>query len=84
MWGFFFQGFSYNHEALTPILTKNAPLVFIDDCCEGFGNIKQALISVSITQPTDWSIPFKMMCETSDHAVGVFLGKRKDKKPIMI
>nr|GEU84321.1 hypothetical protein [Tanacetum cinerariifolium] len=32
----------------------------------------------------DWSLPFKIMCDTSDYAIGVVLGQRIDKhfKPI--
>jgi hypothetical protein len=32
----------------------------------------------------DWSLPFKIMCNASDYAVGAVLGQRKDKKPQVI
>jgi len=31
-------------------------------------------------QPSDWSLPFKIMCNTSDFAVGDVLGHQRDKK----
>lgn len=31
-------------------------------------------------QPLDRSQPFQIMCDSSDYAVGVVLGQRKDKK----
>jgi RNase H-like domain found in reverse transcriptase len=37
-----------------------------------------------ILQPPDWSIPFKLMCDASDYAVGVVLGQRKDKRAYAI
>ena len=29
-------------------------------------------------QPSDWNMPFELMCDASDYAVGVALGQRKD------
>nr|XP_004513738.1 uncharacterized protein LOC101501569 [Cicer arietinum] len=31
-------------------------------------------------QPLDWSLPFEIMCDASDFAVGAVFGKRNDKK----
>jgi hypothetical protein len=38
------------------------------------------LISAPIIQPPDWNIPFEIMCDASDFAVGVVLSQTKDKK----
>ena len=36
---------------------------------------------LSANHPTpDWSLPFEIMCEASDYAVGVVVGQTKDKK----
>jgi len=35
-------------------------------------------------QAPDWSLPFELMCDASDFAVGAVLGQRKDKKPHVI
>jgi hypothetical protein len=35
-------------------------------------------------QVPDWSLPFEIMCDASDYAVGAVLGQRKDKKPHVI
>ena len=43
-------------------------------------HIKKALISAPIIQPPDWSLPFEIMCDASDYAVGVVLGPTKDKE----
>ena len=35
-------------------------------------------------QPPDWSLPFKLMCDASDYAIGAVLGQRKKDKPFVI
>ena len=43
-------------------------------------HIKKALISAPIIQPPDWLLPFEIMCDASDYAIGAVLGQTKDKK----
>jgi len=35
-------------------------------------------------QPPDWDLPFEIMCDASDYAVGAVLGQKKDKKTHVI
>ncbi|KAM1233707.1 hypothetical protein ACFX2J_003385 [Malus domestica] len=37
-----------------------------------------------IIVPPDWSLPFKLMCDASDYALGAVLGQRMDKQPHVI
>jgi hypothetical protein len=53
---------------------------FTDECLNAFHTLKKALISASIIQPPDWSLPFEIMCDASDYAVGAVLGQTIDKK----
>ena len=59
---------------------KDAEFTFDDDCLKAFETLKSALISAPIMQLPDWRLPFEIMCDASDYAVGVILGQRKDKK----
>ena len=58
--------------------------MFDKDCLDAFFRLKEALISVPILQPPDWSIPFEIMCDASDYAVGAVLGQRKDNRAYAI
>ncbi|KAK1684511.1 hypothetical protein QYE76_045359 [Lolium multiflorum] len=40
----------------------------------------KALTSAPIVEPPDWNLPFEIMCDASDFAVGAVLGQRVDKK----
>jgi hypothetical protein len=56
------------------------PFEFTDECLNAFYTLKKALILAPIIQPPDWSLPFEIMCDASDYAVGAVLGQTKDKK----
>jgi hypothetical protein len=62
------------------LLAKDAPFEFDDECLNAFQILKKALISAIIIQPPDWSLPFKIMCDASDYAMGAVLGQTKDRK----
>jgi hypothetical protein len=55
-------------------------LFFDDDCKEALETLKKALTTTPIVQPPDWNLPFEIMCDASDFAVGAILGQRVDKK----
>lgn len=59
---------------------NDVPFSFDDDCVEAFEILKKALVTAPVIQPPDWNLPFKIMCDGSDYAVGVVLGQRVDKK----
>ena len=42
--------------------------------------LKKALITAHFVQPADWNLPFEIMCDAIDYAVGALLGQRVDKK----
>ncbi|XP_019090108.1 PREDICTED: uncharacterized protein LOC104738230 [Camelina sativa] len=76
----FIKDFSKIARPLTQLLCKDISFEFTADCLEAFLTIKQALISAPIVQPPDWDLPFEVMCDASDFAVGAVLGQRKDGK----
>ncbi|XP_019086291.1 PREDICTED: uncharacterized protein LOC109126860 [Camelina sativa] len=76
----FIKDFSKIARPLTQLLCKEVKFDFDSACLEAFHTIKGALVSAPIVQPPDWDLPFEVMTDASDYAVGAVLGQRKDKK----
>ena len=41
--------------------------------------MKRLLTSAPIMQPPNWNMPFEIMCDASDYAIGAVLGQRVGK-----
>ena len=76
----FIQNFSKIARPLTRLLCKETKFDFDNECLASFHTIKGALVSAPVVQPPDWDLPFEIMTDASDFAVGAVLGQRKDKK----
>ncbi|KAJ9554347.1 hypothetical protein OSB04_018392 [Centaurea solstitialis] len=74
----FIKDFSKIARPLTELLAKDTPFSFNDSCLEAFEKLKKELTSAPIIQPPDWTLPFELMCDASDYAIGAVLGQRKD------
>ncbi|CAN6557561.1 unnamed protein product [Malus baccata var. baccata] len=80
----FIKDFSKISNPLCQLLQKDVPFQFDEECESAFKQLKEKLISAPIIVPPDWSIPFELMCDASDYALGAVLGQRKDKQPHVI
>jgi len=80
----FIKDFSVISKPLSNLLTKDNIFEWTEHCEEAFVKLKNLLTSAPVIQPPDWSLPFEIMCNASDYAVGAVLGQRKDKKPYVI
>ena len=76
----FIKDFSFIAKPLTNLLIKDVPFNFDDACLSAFNRLKKALLSAPIITPPDWSLPFEIMCDASDYAIGAVLGQRKDNR----
>ncbi|XP_026440159.1 uncharacterized protein LOC113338975, partial [Papaver somniferum] len=56
-----------------------SPFVFDDACLEAFEKLKSLLTTAPIVQAPNWNLPFEIMCDASDYAIGVVLGQREKK-----
>ena len=75
----FIKNFSLIAKPLTNLLNQDVEFAFDEECHEAFNLIKEALITAPVVQAPDWTLPFILMCDASDYAVGVVLGQNKDK-----
>nr|GEU54521.1 reverse transcriptase domain-containing protein [Tanacetum cinerariifolium] len=63
----------------THLLEKETPFMFSKDCIDAFETLKKKLTEASILVVPDWNLPFELMCDASDFAIGAVLGQRKTK-----
>ncbi|GJS02134.1 reverse transcriptase domain-containing protein [Tanacetum coccineum] len=64
---------------MTHLLEKDTHFIFSKECIETFNILKNKLTEAPILVAPDWDLPFKIMCDASDYAVGAVLGQRKTK-----
>nr|GFD32709.1 reverse transcriptase domain-containing protein [Tanacetum cinerariifolium] len=69
---------------MTHLLEKNTSFIFFEDCIMAFQILKKKHTEAPILIVPNWDLPFELMCDASDFAIGAVLGKRHEKhfKPI--
>ncbi|GJW49604.1 reverse transcriptase domain-containing protein [Tanacetum coccineum] len=75
----FIKDFSKISRPMTHLLEKNTPFIISDECIQAFQTLKKKLIEAPILIAPDWDLPFELMCDTSDFAIGAVLGQHHDK-----
>ena len=80
----FIQDFAKVSKPLTTLLCKDKDFIIDEEGKCAFTMLKQALIEAPILQSPNWDLPFEIMCDALDYAVGAVLGQRLDKKPTVI
>ncbi|GKE25029.1 reverse transcriptase domain-containing protein, partial [Tanacetum coccineum] len=75
----FIKYFSKISRPMTHLLEKNTPFIFSNECIQAFKTLKKKLTEVPILIAPDWDLPFELMCDASDFAIGAVLGQRHEK-----
>ncbi|GJR72235.1 reverse transcriptase domain-containing protein [Tanacetum coccineum] len=75
----FIKDFSKISRPITHLLEKNTPFIFSDDCIQSFQTLKKKLTEAPILIAPDSDLPFELMCDASDFAIGAVLGQRHEK-----
>ncbi|GJZ73784.1 reverse transcriptase domain-containing protein [Tanacetum coccineum] len=75
----FIKDFSKISRPMTHLLEKNTPFIFSNECIQAFEMLKKKLTEAPILIAPDWDLPFELMCDASDFAIGAVLGQRHEK-----
>nr|GEV28063.1 DNA-directed DNA polymerase [Tanacetum cinerariifolium] len=75
----FIQDFSKISRPMTHLFKKETPFVFSKECVDAFDTLKKKLTEAPILVVPDWNLPFELMCDASNFAIGAVLGQRKMK-----
>nr|GEU52008.1 reverse transcriptase domain-containing protein [Tanacetum cinerariifolium] len=66
-------------KAKVDVIAKLPHPTTVKECIKAFKSIKKKLTEASILVAPDWDLPFELMCDASDFAIGAVLGKQKTK-----
>ena len=80
----FIKDFSAIAHLLCTLLAKDVPFAWSQACEAAFAKLKTMLVSPPIMRSPNWNLPFEIMCDASDYAIGAVLGQKEDKKAFVI
>ena len=75
----FIKDFSKIAHPLCKLLEKECKFCFEESCLKAFDGLNEKMVSAPIIILPDWTKLFEVMCDATGVAVGVVLGKRRDK-----
>nr|GEU40943.1 DNA-directed DNA polymerase [Tanacetum cinerariifolium] len=75
----FIKDFSKIARPMTRLLEKDTTFFFSKECVEAFQTLKRKSTEAPILIALDWDLPFELMCDASDFAIGVVLGERQER-----
>ncbi|GJZ47843.1 reverse transcriptase domain-containing protein [Tanacetum coccineum] len=64
---------------MTKLLEKDSVFNFDEECNKAFKTLKEKLTNAPIMVSPNWLLPFELMCDANDYAVGSVLGQRDGK-----
>nr|GEV22539.1 reverse transcriptase domain-containing protein [Tanacetum cinerariifolium] len=76
----FIKDFSKIAWPMTRLLEKDTPFLFSKECVDAFQTLKRKLTEAPILITPDLDMPFELMCDSNDFAIGVVLGQHQEKQ----
>nr|GEX15832.1 reverse transcriptase domain-containing protein [Tanacetum cinerariifolium] len=74
----FIKDFSKVARPTNRLLEKDTSFLFSKECIEAFQTLKRKLTKAPILIAPDWDMPFELMWDASDFAIGAVLGQRQE------
>ncbi|RVW81603.1 hypothetical protein CK203_049458 [Vitis vinifera] len=71
-------------KAKVELIVKLPSPTTVKGMSKSFDQLKQFLTTTPIVRAPNWQLPFEVMCDASDFAIGAVLGQREDGKPYVI
>ncbi|RVW86075.1 Retrovirus-related Pol polyprotein from transposon 17.6 [Vitis vinifera] len=71
-------------KAKVELIVKLPSPTTVKGMSKSFDQLKQFLTTAPIVRAPNWQLPFEVMCDASDFAIGAVLGQREDGKPYVI
>nr|GEX53601.1 reverse transcriptase domain-containing protein [Tanacetum cinerariifolium] len=75
----FIKDFLKIAQPMTCLLEKDTPFFFSKECVEAFQTLKRKLTEAPILITPDWDLPFELMYDASDFAIGAVLRQPQEK-----
>ena len=75
----FIKDFSKIAKPLSNLLVQGAQFELDDQCMNECLFLEEKLITTPIVVTTNWNLPFELMCDASDYAIGVVLGQKRER-----
>ncbi|GJS14659.1 reverse transcriptase domain-containing protein [Tanacetum coccineum] len=66
----FIKDFYKISRPMTYLLEKNTSFIFSNECIQDFETLKKKLTKAPTLITPDWDLPFELMCDASDFAIG--------------
>ena len=76
--------FSKIGKPLYKLLEKDAKFIWDAGYQKSFEELKAYLTTALIVRAPNWQLPFEVMCDASDMAIGAVLGQREGGKPYVV
>ena len=65
-------------------MLKDAEFIWTKAFQEAFEWLKSLLTTIPIVRHRNWSLPFELMCDANDYAMGDVLGQMEDENPYVV
>ena len=75
----FIKDFSWIAKPLSNLLVQGTPFEFDEQCVRAFSVLKDKLLSAPIVVAPNWGLPFELMCDARDYAIGAMLGQKRER-----